>query len=232
MEKSLGTMSLTCVISLTSTDVFEKENVGTIFEFAGGLNIDGIQQENALDRAITSGNAEGGGTGQCRSYDLAGCDGGGSIVRRTRGIPLGSIELDDSAEAGFDRDNLLDTPIGEIKERVTPEPEMMMIHFHSDDPEIYELIGSVWHYQSVHGWGIISQNDKDTWTIHISIPLVPDYATKDPKQILFDLFGREFDCEVVVANPWKPNMALADSYGSGRVWLSGHSVHQVIPTGA
>ena len=53
----------------------------------------------------------------------------------------------------------------------------------------------------------------------------------DPKQFLFDRLGTEFDCEVIVANAWRPRLAVANHYGRGRVWLAGDSTHQFIPTG-
>jgi hypothetical protein len=36
---------------------------------------------------------------------------------------------------------------------------------------------------------------------------------------------------MLACNPWRQNLLLADSYGSGRVFLAGDAVHLVIPTG-
>jgi len=37
--------------------------------------------------------------------------------------------------------------------------------------------------------------------------------------------------EMLACNPWRQNLLLADSYGSGSVFLAGDAVHLVIPTG-
>ena len=162
---------------------------------------------------------------------LAGCDGAGSVARRTLGIPINTITPFDYINAGDDHHNYLDTARGEPPadaERVRP---MFMIHWTSPDLELFERYGTAWHLQSAHGWTIISQNDKDTWTVHVPLQDIPDWESRDPKEILFQFLGCEFECEIQVANPWHPRLGLADSYGSGRVWLAGDSVHQVIPTG-
>lgn len=64
MKNILGTISLTSVIALTSTAAFAEVKVGAIFDLTGGLNIYGIQQDNALDLAIASVNAAGGVNGE------------------------------------------------------------------------------------------------------------------------------------------------------------------------
>ena len=72
-------------------------------------------------------------------------------------------------------------------------------------------------------WGLASQFD---------LPYVfPDADAIDPRAFLFEMLGREIDCEIVVANAWRPRLSLAERYGEGRVWLAGDAAHQVIPTG-
>ena len=78
---------------------------------------------------------------------------------------------------------------------------------------------------------MIAQNDLDTWTLHVPLRAGVDAEALDPKQVLYDSLGREFECEVIVANAWTPRLAMAKSYGRGRVWLAGDAVHQMIPTG-
>lgn len=176
-------------------------------------------------------NTETGASEQVRAQYLAGCDGAGSVARRTLGIPLHTIEPTDFAANGSDRNDYLDHERGQPESPRAKDPRVVMIHFKTLDPGIFERIGAAWHYQSPLGWNIISQNDKDTWTAHLAIPAFPDYADRDPKDLLFQIVGREFDCDILQSNPWRPYLALADTYGSGRVWLAGDSVHQVIPTG-
>ncbi|MFK7919112.1 MAG: FAD-dependent monooxygenase, partial [Ilumatobacter sp.] len=195
-----------------------------------GWALDTFEQDDEGVTATIS-HTETGATEQIRSQYLAGCDGAGSVARRTLGIALHSIEPADHNATGRDRSNYLDHERGQPEGPRSRDPKVVMIHFTTLDPDIFDRIGAAWHYQSPLGWSLISQNDRDTWTVHIAIPAVPDYETRDPKDILFQTFGREFDCEILQFNPWRPNLALADQYGRGRVWLAGDSVHQVIPTG-
>lgn len=64
MKNILGTISLTSVIALSSSAALAEVKVGAIFDLTGGLNIYGIQQDNALDLAIASVNAAGGVNGE------------------------------------------------------------------------------------------------------------------------------------------------------------------------
>ena len=64
MKNLLGTLSLTSAIALTSSAAFAEVKVGAIFDLTGGLNIYGIQQDNALDLAIKSVNDAGGVNGE------------------------------------------------------------------------------------------------------------------------------------------------------------------------
>lgn len=64
MKNLLGTLSLTTAIALTSSAAFADVKVGAIFDLTGGLNIYGIQQDNALDLAIKSVNEAGGVNGE------------------------------------------------------------------------------------------------------------------------------------------------------------------------
>lgn len=64
MKNLLGTVSLVSAMTLTSTAVLAEVKVGAIFDLTGGLNIYGIQQDNALDLAIASVNAAGGVNGE------------------------------------------------------------------------------------------------------------------------------------------------------------------------
>ncbi|MEM9624268.1 MAG: FAD-dependent monooxygenase [Pseudomonadota bacterium] len=162
---------------------------------------------------------------------LAGCDGANSVARRTLGIAINTITPLDYLEAGDDHHNYLDTDRGEPPADAPAPPGNFMIHWTSPDLDLFQRFGIAWHLQSPRGWTIISQNDRDTWTVHIPLAQIKDVETRDPKDILFEFLGCEFECDIKVANPWYPRLGLADAYGSGRVWLAGDAVHQVIPTG-
>lgn len=64
MKNLLGKISLTSAIALVSSAAFAEVKVGAIFDLTGGLNIYGIQQDNALDLAIKSVNDGGGVNGE------------------------------------------------------------------------------------------------------------------------------------------------------------------------
>ncbi|MEM9403825.1 MAG: FAD-dependent monooxygenase [Pseudomonadota bacterium] len=167
---------------------------------------------------------------QIRAQYLAGCDGAGSVARKSLGIPINTITPMDFLE-NDDRTDYRASARGEPPADAPAPMPMYMIHWQSEDLETFERFGIAWHLQSPIRWSIISQNDKDTWTLHIPVSAVEGIEERDPKDILFELLGCEFDCNILVANPWYPRLGLADAYGSGRVWLAGDSTHQVIPTG-
>ena len=188
-----------------------------------------VQDDEGVTATIR--NTETGETAQIRAQYLAGCDGAGSVTRRTLGIPVNTITPADYVAAGDDHHNYLDTARGEPPEDAERVRGMFMIHWTSPELDLFERFGTAWHIQSAMGWSIISQNDRDTWTVHIPLPAIRDPENRDPKEILFEFLGCEFECEIHVANPWSPRLGLADSYGAGRVWLAGDSAHQLIPTG-
>jgi 2-polyprenyl-6-methoxyphenol hydroxylase-like FAD-dependent oxidoreductase len=155
-------------------------------------------------------NSEDGAEETVRASYLAGCDGAGSVTRRTLGI-----ELDDLLP--FD-------PRGK-------HGRLYLIHFRSKDLDFFERFGRAWHIQSPIGGTLISQNDLDTWTLHVGLSPDMNEDAIEPRAFLFESLGAEFDCDIIVANVWRPRLALAESYGRDRVWLAGDSAHQVIPTG-
>lgn len=64
MTNVLRALGLTTALALTSTAALAEVKVGAIFDLTGGLNIYGIQQDNALDLAIDAVNAAGGVNGE------------------------------------------------------------------------------------------------------------------------------------------------------------------------
>ena len=206
----------------------EEESRHVSVRFGWGLETF-LQDDKGVTATIR--NTETGETEKIRSQYLAGCDGAGSVTRRTLGIPINTITPFDYLEAGDDHHNYLDTARGQPSKDAPKPRSMFMIHWTSPELELFERFGTAWHIQSPMGWSIISQNDKDTWTVHIPLAQIENIEKRDPKDVLFEFLGCEFECEIKVANPWQPRLGLADNYGSGRVWLAGDAVHQVIPTG-
>jgi len=64
MRKHIRTLGLTTAVALFATLAQAETKVGAIFDLTGGLNIYGIQQNNALNLAIESVNASGGVNGE------------------------------------------------------------------------------------------------------------------------------------------------------------------------
>ena len=168
-----------------------------------------------------------------RAQYLAGCDGAGSVVRRGLDIEVHDIHLHRLAarELGLRR-MVGGLARAYLQDRETPmDGRVYMVHFTSPSLELFERFGTTWHIQSPEGWTLISQNDRDTWTLHTPIGFGVDTTSIDPKQFLFARLGCEFECDIIVANEWRPRLSMAESYGRGRVWLAGDSAHQVVPNG-
>jgi 2-polyprenyl-6-methoxyphenol hydroxylase-like FAD-dependent oxidoreductase len=197
-----------------------------------GWGLHTFQQDNdGVDAVIRS--SATGETRTIRAQYLAGCDGAGSVVRRGLGIGLDDIDLRYLAARELGLRRLVPAFVrAYLDDRETPmDGRVYLIHFTSPDRELFERFGTAWHTQSPEGWTLISQNDRDTWTLHTLLGAGVDEDTIDPKQFLFARLGIEFDCDIIVANAWRPRLSLADRYGRGRVWLAGDSAHQVVPAG-
>jgi 2-polyprenyl-6-methoxyphenol hydroxylase-like FAD-dependent oxidoreductase len=134
---------------------------------------------------------------------LAGCDGGGSRVRRQLGIELEG----NMAVAGAH-----------------------MVHFRTQDKALLQRWGAAWHLQSGSGT-IIGQNDDDIYTLQAWLIPGLDIDKKRPEDVLEDWVGTKFEYEILQANPWNANFVVAERYRDGRVILAGDSAHQFVPTG-
>jgi 2-polyprenyl-6-methoxyphenol hydroxylase-like FAD-dependent oxidoreductase len=168
-----------------------------------------------------------------RAQFLAGCDGAASVVRTGLGIDIDDIDLRGLAVRNIGVARVAAAAIrAYLEDRERPmDGRVYLIHFTSPDRELFERFGTAWHTQSPEGWTLISQNDSDTWTLHTLLEAGTDADTIEPKQFLFARLGIEFDCDIICANAWRPRLSLANSYGSGRVWLAGDAAHQVVPAG-
>lgn len=134
---------------------------------------------------------------------LAGCDGGGSRVRRALGIEL---EGDENVAGAF------------------------MVHFRTDDRELMQRWGPIYHLQNGAGT-IIAQNDHDIYTLQAWLTPDADPSTMTGASVLEGWVGKHFDYEILQANPWFAHFVVAQRYREKSVLLAGDAAHQFIPTG-
>ena len=210
-------------------EILEKRGKHVRVRFGWGLE-SFTQDADGVTSVIR--NSETGATETLRSQYLAGCDGAGSVTREGLGIGLHDLSVRDlMQQSGGLWKALRGALKGLLRGQRPADGRMYMIHFRSKDRAFFERFGTVWHIQSPVAGTIISQNDVDTWTLHVPLTAGMDESRIDPEAFLSELLGQEVECEIVVANAWRPRLSLADSYGAGRVWLAGDSAHQVVPTG-
>lgn len=181
-----------------------------------------VQDDSGVTATII--NMQTGEAQDIRAEYLAGCDGGGSRVRRVLNIGLdGEDRVNRLIRNEMDKAGIDVSGIAELA-------RVMLIHFRSGDRALLNPWGVAWHLQTPIG-SLVAQDDRNTWTLHIVLAPGTDESTLDPAQMLRDFVGRDFDFEILVANPWSPRLVIADRYRDGRVLLAGDAAHQVIPSG-
>jgi len=166
-----------------------------------------------------------------RARYLAGCDGASSATRRGLAIELDEMAPQQAMSAAAKVRALAGIARGLLRGEKPPDGRVFLIHFRSRERDFFERFGTLWHLQAPRHGTLIAQDDVETWTLHLPLGGGTDAGAVDPKRLLFECLGREVDCEILVANAWQPRLALARTYGRGRVWLAGDSAHQFIPTG-
>lgn len=175
----------------------------TLIEARWGVGFEDVSDTEAGLEVVLRRQADGG-TRRVRCAYLAGCDGGGSAVRKALDIAL------------------------EGRAAVMPR---FMTHFRSDARAVLQRWGVTWHYQSAFAT-LIAQDDRDTWTLQSRFPPGVTPETVDPAALLRAFCGGiSIPHEILVANHWTPHLLVAESYGRDRVWLAGDAAHQYIPTG-
>lgn len=115
-----------------------------------------------------------------------------------------------------------------------------LVHFRSSDLAALQKQGQFWHVLFLSGAVIISQNERDIWTVHTVVPPGVDPSTLDPYTTVAKSLGantgKPYEVnidEVLVHNTWQPSIFVNDKYTSAksRVFLAGDSAHQLVPTG-
>jgi 2-polyprenyl-6-methoxyphenol hydroxylase-like FAD-dependent oxidoreductase len=171
-----------------------------------GHRLFGFEQDetgvSALVHKVDSGEAF-----QFRSSYLVGCDGPSSRVRNFLNIDY---------DATWDL-------LGEL----------YIVHIRSDEiAALYPNNEPYWHtWLSRPGnSGLLVSPDasRNDYVIHRPYPPRGD-ETIDV--IVEAAVGKKISYELVQSGGWKPQFLVATSYGRGRVWMAGDSVHQYMPTG-
>ena len=140
---------------------------------------------------------------EIRCSYLAGCDGGGSTVRKALGIKLeGKGGLRNMKQICFRSETLYDRiPMGKGR------------HYYFTDAE---------------GSAIIVQGDRKEFTLNSDISDDTDLHAWVRQKIGPDI---DFDYEILNVSNWTLHLLLAERYADRRVFLAGDAVHLVIPTG-
>lgn len=158
------------------------------------------QDENGVTVTL---HPSGGEPEEVRCSYLAGCDGGGSTVRKALGIKLeGQGSLRKMKQICFRSETLYDRiPMGKGR------------HYYFTDPE---------------GSAMIVQGDRKEFTLNSDIPDDTDLDAWILKKMGPYI---EFDYEILNVSNWTLHLLLAEKYGKGRAFLAGDAIHLVIPTG-
>lgn len=168
-----------------------------------GTRFDGFIENGADGVIATIAEETTGAEQQVACRFLAGCDGGGSRVRRRLDIKLDGEENVAGA---------------------------YMVHFRTDDRDLLQRWGPIYHLQNGAGT-IIAQNDRDVYTLQAWLlpGMNPDEMT--PEGVLEGWIGTHFEYEILQANPWFAHFVVAERYRDVSTLLAGDAAHQFIPTG-
>lgn len=105
----------------------------------------------------------------------------------------------------------------------------MLVHFKSRDLARLQSQGQFWHVFFLHGGALISQDEKETWTVHQMVPHGTDPDNVDALDFVYRVLGGLVELypvridEVLVKSIWRADIGVADSFRStgGRVFLAG-----------
>jgi 2-polyprenyl-6-methoxyphenol hydroxylase-like FAD-dependent oxidoreductase len=153
------------------------------------------------EAGVTAQVKSGGKSSALRAAYMVGCDGGGSLVRRTLDIKLnGEANIQQLRQALYYCEDLYERiPIGKGR------------HYHVADAE---------------GSFLIVQDSTRHFTLHSVVETDADMA-----RMFEQVVAMPVKYEMLYVGQWKMNLLLADRYREGRVFLAGDAVHLVIPTG-
>jgi 2-polyprenyl-6-methoxyphenol hydroxylase-like FAD-dependent oxidoreductase len=168
-----------------------------------GVELVSFAQENA-GVVSTIADVDTGEQRTIRSRYLVGCDGSGSIVRKSIGSRL----------VGLPRLN-----------------DMCSTYFRSQ--RVSELSASMpgWMLRSVGGGVLVAIDGDDGWLLHNGVPAGEDPETWDPRDAMTASIGEPFDYEIIQRSRWTPRAMVATKWRDGRVFLAGDAAHLWVPMG-
>lgn len=134
------------------------------------------------------------------------CDGANSTVRAAAGLTMDTV-----GPASWHRD----------------------VFFRSADP-VLRKYGRFFLGIVGRGVTLVSRDEQDTWTG--TFPITDDEHSAgtpgDPLAVIRERLGVDLTVEEVIdVTDWQGELAVADSYRSGRVFLAGDAAHHFYPTG-
>ncbi len=217
------------VIEPVLKNILERD--AKLIDLRYGWQLDSFKQDvagvNAVLRHIETGERK-----SIRSKYLIGCDGARSSIRRGLGIEMDFISVPELlTEAGGLARHTYSTLRGVFQKKKVLSTNVYVIHFISKDIDKLEKFGKIWHLQMPRGSTLISQNDKDSYTLHIPLELGQKVETLHPMRLLQEVLGTEIEADIYQHNIWALQLGMAQSFGKDRVWLAGDSAHQMIPAG-
>ncbi|WP_433471296.1 FAD-dependent monooxygenase [Saccharomonospora azurea] len=177
------------VRALPEAEVHEGTRVTSLTQDADGVELR-LVDEQGRSRSV-------------RASYVVGCDGAGSVVRRSIGIDSPSI---------------------------APPAPQRDVYFRSADPRLREH-GRFFLGIAGRGLVLVSRDERDTWTA--SFPRTTDaHDDTDPVDDIRSRVGVDLRIdEVINVVDWEGTLAVAERYRSGRVFLAGDAAHQFFPTG-
>ncbi|MBY8823572.1 FAD-dependent monooxygenase [Sphingomonas colocasiae] len=139
---------------------------------------------------------------------VVGCDGGRSLVRRAMGTKLvGSSAV---------------------------ETKIWAIYFRSKGMLAAGPDGGVWMnwiIQEQQRGTLIAIDGEELWLVHCNVPAHLTHDEFDWRPGVRALLGTDIDYEVIAAEQWRLNRAVAENYRIGRFFLAGDAAHIWPPFG-
>ncbi|KAJ9145036.1 FAD-binding domain containing protein [Pleurostoma richardsiae] len=181
-----------------------------------GFKVDSVEQDNGVVKTMVTDVDTRVQTLWMSDY-VVGCDGASSRVRNSLSVPLDGGPIPSCA---------------------------LLVHFKSRDLTRLHKQGRFWHIFLLGKSGgfeaaIISQDEKEIWTVHHFLPLDAEPEKIDSHDAVYQVLGGLYGPykiridEILVRSVWRPNIAVTRTWSNSslQIFLAGDAAHQNIPTG-